>query len=83
MHSVVTVNGIVTEDVWTALPTAFVGLTYGERIDSPTPNYTGKKMIEVWVAGTLRSRSRIYATCSDALTGTSGPYGAIYEATVF
>jgi hypothetical protein len=83
LHSITVVNGTVTADVWSTLPTAFSGILGAERIDSPTPNYLGKKLIQLWVDGALRSETEIYAVCKDSLTGTWGPYGSIVEAAIF
>jgi hypothetical protein len=84
MHSVVAVNGVVTHDTWTTLATGFSGVTVMERIDSPTPNYTGTKMIELWYGGILRSKTQVKVWCNDSLTGSpAGPYGYIVAADIF
>src|SRR5579859_4187817 len=64
LHSVTYVNGALTSDTWTTFPTALSATLLADRIDSSTPDFTGKKLVELWVNGALVSQAEIAASCT-------------------
>ena len=86
IHAISMVNSTITADTWTTMPTAFIGAPFMDRVDSTVVNYTAKKILELWVDGTIRSRTEIEGTCSKAMLGEvvwPYPSAEIIEADIY
>jgi hypothetical protein len=83
IHTYTYINGTLTTNTWTVTPAAYSGTSYMERIDSTTPNFVGRKFIDLWVNGKLTSRTEIEGKCNRKVYGEWGPYGAIVLAKVY